>query len=1447
LCQPGKPDRSKDVAGPVLPLDFLERVVTGKRLALTLPDGQEVRGEVRRLERDGDGILFVEANIKEPAPGFCYLQRQTIEGFAGPMVGHVRFDGKNRAWKIEPTADLKSARFVDRVIDEVLCVNYEKKPEAMVPAPGDIMAAPQNHPIDIPIPTYQDVIPLQSLPGAEGVLYLDFDGEVGPFAGWASGSYFLALPSGATNAQVFEVWKMVSEDYQGFNLNVTTDRKVFDAAVPGHRQQIIITTTDTAWPGVAGVAQVGTFNNSTNVPCWSFCTTGLDAAATCAHELGHTLGLGHKGCTDPFTGYYEGHGSGVTSWGPIMGSSYSNLIQWSKGEYLNADSTQDELATITTNNNGVAYRTDDCGDTLATARYLDVLSGGSVSNEGILERTGDVDAFRFSTSKSGRTTLTIKPVDLQPNLDIYAEIVNASTLAVVFSNNPNLDIKASFSNVTLQAGEYLLRVRGTGRGDPLVDGYTNYGCIGTYFITGTVANAVVADRFSIAENLSNGTAVGIVAARGSHGTNPLTWSIASGNTNGAFAINAATGAITVANSTAINYEALSSRWDDPAEFELFVTITDSLNSSLNESIRTVVTVTNVNEAPVISGGSVTMLESSVGTYVGTVTASDPDRFDFPTMSIVSGNTGGVFSIDPATGVIRIAAETQLTQSTDYTLSIRAVDQGSPALSSTVTYTVHLVKYVPVYSIRGDGKVLATFSAAGNATWTVPADATNMEVLVVGGGGGANYHGSGAGAGGLYATTFAAGNMPSGTVAITVGAGGAGSYTSGANGRLSRLGSIIAYGGQGINGSQPTDGINQDGQLANHGGNQGGYSINGGAAVIPGHPGGGSFAAFSGGFDSGGGAGAAGTHNNGEPGGVGVQDDITGTNTYYAGGGGATCDGPGGSGGGGKGGQTLPSQDGTANTGGGAGGGYLESARGASGGSGVVIVAYNSPSSIRTVSFNSNGGSAVSSQNVLLNGTATAPTAPTRNGYTFSGWYTDNNTFATAFNFSTAITANTTLYAKWTIGSYTLTYSADANGIITGTTPQTVTYLGSGTAVTAKPNSGYQFSKWSDNLTANPRTDSNVVANISVTASFVPVFVPTTVSTRSDGKTVATFSTVGSGAWIIPAGVTSMEVLVVGGGGSSGGRYSSGAGAGGLYYTGSYAVTPGSGLTVTVGAGGAAVANNVHGNNGSQSVFGNLIAYGGERTLYNGYNVGGAQGGYSTDGGSTIISGKPGWSGGTGVFASGSGAGASGTRGNSQPGGIGVRSSITGTATYYAGGGGACVGGLGGDGGGGDGKQNGITGDPVSSGHANTGGGAGGAAGSGSGAGGSGVVIVAYQANPYAGWAGASGYQLSGGPADDDDSDGLTNYQEFAFGLDPTKGTSSSPVRHLGGAHFSYTRYADSGLTYTVWTSTNLKDWTGPAAVTSSVGAADGKGVVTVDVTLTSPPAGDKVFLRVKAQ
>jgi hypothetical protein len=86
---------------------------------------------------------------------------------------------------------------------------------------------------------------------------------------------------------------------------------------------------------------------------------------------------------------------------------------------------------------------------------------------------------------------------------------------------------------------------------------------------------------------------------------------------------------------------------------------------------------------------------------------------------------------------------------------------------------------------------------------------------------------------------------------------------------------------------------------------------------------------------------------------------------------------------------------------------------------------------------------------------------------------------------TNVTADHTISATFAPDTYTLTYAAGSNGSLTGTASQSVAYGANGSAVTAVPFDGYYFTGWSgsDSSSANPRTDTNVQSDISVTANF----------------------------------------------------------------------------------------------------------------------------------------------------------------------------------------------------------------------------------------------------------------------------------------------------------------------------------------------------------------------------
>jgi uncharacterized repeat protein (TIGR02543 family) len=68
--------------------------------------------------------------------------------------------------------------------------------------------------------------------------------------------------------------------------------------------------------------------------------------------------------------------------------------------------------------------------------------------------------------------------------------------------------------------------------------------------------------------------------------------------------------------------------------------------------------------------------------------------------------------------------------------------------------------------------------------------------------------------------------------------------------------------------------------------------------------------------------------------------------------------------------------------------------------------------LKTITFDSNGGSHVSSQDLIKGKKVTRPANPSRIGFTFEAWYIDNGTFEEEWNFNIVPTFGFTLYAKW---------------------------------------------------------------------------------------------------------------------------------------------------------------------------------------------------------------------------------------------------------------------------------------------------------------------------------------------------------------------------------------------------------------------------------------------------
>lgn len=146
-------------------------------------------------------------------------------------------------------------------------------------------------------------------------------------------------------------------------------------------------------------------------------------------------------------------------------------------------------------------------------------------------------------------------------------------------------------------------------------------------------------------------------------------------------------------------------------------------------------------------------------------------------------------------------------------------------------------------------------------------------------------------------------------------------------------------------------------------------------------------------------------------------------------------------------------------------------------------------------------SGVTHQTVYSGGSGTPVEAIAEPDYVFSAWsdaVTDNP------RTDTGVVANINVTALF-LPVFTLTYSDDGNGHIDGVSPQSVIAGGDGSPVTPVPDAGYKFFKWSDGTSSNPRQDTVVASDISVTARFIPEKVangaPGTVTLTKTGPAV----------------------------------------------------------------------------------------------------------------------------------------------------------------------------------------------------------------------------------------------------------------------------------------------------------------------------------------------------------
>jgi hypothetical protein len=342
---------------------------------------------------------------------------------------------------------------------------------------------------------------LSSNPTASATIFLDFDGQTVSTPYWNGGRTFYCTPSGLTEAQITTTFYQVAEDFNPFNLNITTDSTVYFAAPINQRQRIIVTAYSSWYGNAGGVAYLNTFRWGMEVPGFVFANllkfNEKNIGEASSHESGHTLGLNHQTLYDADCNFkYEynpGTAAGANSepsWAPIMGNSYGKtLTLWHKGTSTQGcTKLQDDLAILAGSDNGFGYKQDMVGNTHRTATALPMsttiasnnqpTAGFNVSSE--INTSSDVDIFRIDITSATRLQISANPSvngSTKPNIDMELSILD-SRGNIIGTYNPPTTLNISIDSF-VNAGTYYLRLTNASNAN-----VSNYGMLGDYTVSG---------------------------------------------------------------------------------------------------------------------------------------------------------------------------------------------------------------------------------------------------------------------------------------------------------------------------------------------------------------------------------------------------------------------------------------------------------------------------------------------------------------------------------------------------------------------------------------------------------------------------------------------------------------------------------------------------------------------------------------------------------------------------------------------------------------------------------------------------------------------------------------------------------------------------------------------------------------------------------------------------
>ncbi|MFW6146026.1 MAG: putative Ig domain-containing protein, partial [Planctomycetota bacterium] len=239
---------------------------------------------------------------------------------------------------------------------------------------------------------------------------------------------------------------------------------------------------------------------------------------------------------------------------------------------------------------------------------------------------------------------------------------------------------------------------------------------------------------TLAEDAIVGTVLGSLAATDVDAEDSLTYSIVGGTDADRFALDSATGEVTLADATGVDFETTTSYTFD-------VQVEDGAGATATATVT--VNVTNVNEAPAAADATVYVpISAEAGDPVVAVVASDVDAGDSLTYAITGGDAEGAFAIDGATGAITVADAAALAAGAEvYTLEVTVTDEGDQTAVATITVNVADAYLEPAFTgvtlpdTVVQGNSLATQVALTNTGIARALDPVTLRYYAVPAGGG----------------------------------------------------------------------------------------------------------------------------------------------------------------------------------------------------------------------------------------------------------------------------------------------------------------------------------------------------------------------------------------------------------------------------------------------------------------------------------------------------------------------------------------------------------------------------------------------------------------------------------------------------------------------------------------------------------------------------------------